>query len=153
MDRRIVVGVDGSTHSREAWRFALEEARLRHAKVQVVHAYRGPPSGRPSGFTSPVTWPSRDFLETQALRVLDQTIGIVPPDVTADRIATPESPATALGRIGRGADLIVIGSRGRGGFAGLLLGSVGQQVVRHAPCPVVVVPAVEGVGVDTDETS
>ncbi len=143
MQRRIVVGVDGSTHSREAWRFALEEARLRDAKVQVLHTYRGPPSGRPRGFTSPVTWPSRDFLEAQALGVIDHTIGVAPGDITVERIATPESPAAALRRLGLGADLIVIGSRGHGGFAGLLLGSVSQQVVRHAPCPVVVVPAVE----------
>lgn len=143
MEGRIVVGVDGSTHSREAWRFALEEARRRHAKVQVVHAYRAPPTGRPRGFTSPVTWPSRDFLEAQALEIIDHTTGVVPKDVTVERVAAPESPADALGRIGRGADLIVIGSRGRGGFTGLLLGSVSQQVVRHAPCPVVVVPAVD----------
>ena len=57
-----------------------------------------------------------------------------------DAIAVHGSAASALLKTAKGADLIVVGSRGRGGFAGLLLGSVSQQVVQHAPCPVVVVP-------------
>lgn len=144
MERRLVVGTDGSTTSRMAWQFAVEQARLRQSVVQVVHAYRGPPGARPGGYTSPPSWPSRDFLETQALDVIDHTIGTDAHGIDVERLVTPESPAAALQRIGRGADMIVIGSRGRGGFGGLLLGSVSQQVVRHAPCPVVVIPAVQG---------
>lgn len=132
-----------------AWRFAVDQARLTDAVVQVVHAYRGPPGARPDGYTSPPSWPSRAFLEAQALAVIDETIGTVPQGIDVERIVTPESPAAALQRIGRGADLIVVGSRGRGGFAGLLLGSVSQQIVRHSSCPVVVIPAVPSPSVDS----
>jgi nucleotide-binding universal stress UspA family protein len=132
---RIVVGVDGSESSTCALRWALDEAETRGAGLTVLMAwdYLSPP-GRET-FD-----PAYD--EEVALEVLD---GIVRP-LAAERPAVPvetravcDFPARALLEAAADADLLVVGARGLGGFAGLLLGSVSQQCVTHAPCPVVVV--------------
>jgi nucleotide-binding universal stress UspA family protein len=135
----IVVGVDGSCGSREALRFAVEEARLRNAALRVVTAWHVRPIAYSGGF--PVAVDSREYEKSaeavgvEALAALrEETVGV---DVV--RLAKEGPAAQVLLQEARGADLLVVGSRGHGGFASLLLGSVSQQVAHHASCPVVIV--------------
>lgn len=137
---RIVVGVDGSSESREALRWTLEEARLRDATVRAVHAW-----GNPFLFT-PGFGPPEDFefpaLHEAAEKLLSSTVAEVAgenPDVEIEEVAGEGPAASVLVEQAKGADLLVVGSRGHGGFVGLLLGSVSQQCAHHAPCPVVIV--------------
>lgn len=143
--RKIVVGVDGSGHSRRALRWAIDEARTRGAVLEVVHAYV-PPESLYAPY-SHLEWQEisarlEKDARADAERLLDDVIAEqVAPDVEVHRtIQATRQPARLLISLARDADLLVVGSRGRGGFAGLLLGSVSQQCVHHAPCPVVVVP-------------
>jgi nucleotide-binding universal stress UspA family protein len=137
---RIVVGVDGSEHARRALRWALDEARLRHATVEAVHAWRWTPAGDLGGLALPVT--ALEGVEAAAAReTLDDALAAEPAgDVPLERRLVSGAAAHALLDAAKGADLLVVGSRGHGGFTGLLLGSVSQQVSHHAPCPVVIVP-------------
>lgn len=136
---RIVVGIDDSPAATDALRWALEEARLRGATLEVVHTWTFPlatelPGGEVSRLVAD--------LERAASEVLDEVVdGIVgvDPGVKVVRRAIEGPPAQILIEAAVGADLLVVGSRGRGGFAALLLGSVAQQCVHHSPCPVVVV--------------
>jgi nucleotide-binding universal stress UspA family protein len=149
--RRIVVGVDGSPGSLEALRWALAEAGLRGAEVRVVHAWMVPlidAVPEPWAIGSPTLGPSEDqvheHLEAAARKVLDASMEEArpaDPGVEIEGELAEGRPAAALLAAAQDADLLVVGSRGRGGFAGLLLGSVSAQCVHHAPCPVVVVPA------------
>lgn len=140
---RIVVGVDGSTTAQRALRWAYEEARLRRAAVDVVHAWHVSYLATDRYLAS--TGNEWDWLEAAGRKTLDAAVDDVDPS------ALPESPgrelvygsaASAIIERARDADLVVVGARGFGGFAGLLLGSVSQQVARHADVPVVVVPHV-----------
>jgi nucleotide-binding universal stress UspA family protein len=138
----IVVGVDGSETSRAALRWAVEEARLRHARVRAVHAwwvYPMLPPDRP-----PAAEGSEQFGDDASERVqafVTETLG-KRPDVEVTAVAVQGAQASAaLVDAAKDADLLVVGSRGAGGFAGLLLGSVSQQCTHHAPCPVVIVPS------------
>lgn len=138
---RIVVGVDGSENSRSALRWALEEARLRHAAVDVVHAWQLPHQGGypiVGAFELPV-----GELEAGARQLLDRAVGGADTRglEEVEPILVCGSAARAMLDTAKGADLLVVGSRGRGGFTGLLLGSVSQKVLHHATCPVVVIPA------------
>lgn len=131
----IVVGVDGSDDARRAVEWAVDEARARGWTIRLVHSWEFPkPSPSPDGGLAPV-----DF-EGVANRVLDEAAEAVPDDVTVEREVANDNPAQALIRCSQQAELVVVGSRGIGGFKGLLLGSVSSQVVNHAQCPVVVVP-------------
>jgi nucleotide-binding universal stress UspA family protein len=136
---RIVVGVDGSENARAALHWALDEACLRNAAVDVVYAWHMPYlDGYPYGVVD--VHPGE--FERDARQLLDKIVGGV--DSTGVPAVEPilicDGAARALLDTAKGADLLVVGSRGRGGFTGLLLGSVSQQVVHHAPCPVVVIP-------------
>lgn len=137
---RIVVGVDGSEPALGALRWALDEARLRRAAVDVVHAWLPPQMyGYPYAMVDlhldQVEAGSRELL-TRIIQEADTTgVPAVEPILVAD------GAARALLDTAEGAELLVVGSRGRGGFTGLLLGSVSQQALHHGPCPVVVVPA------------
>jgi nucleotide-binding universal stress UspA family protein len=136
---RIAVGVDGSGGARAALAWAVEEARLRGAELDVVHAWHVPYVG--SEAYAMVTI-DQDALEEGARATLDEMLAEVDTEgvsITKRIVTGPAS--TALLEAGEGADLLVVGSRGRGGFAGLLLGSVSQQVIHHTNRPVVVVPA------------
>jgi nucleotide-binding universal stress UspA family protein len=134
---RIVVGVDGSDLARAALRFAVDEARLRGATLEVVTAWYEPYVA-PTMATVAV---DPTLLEEGADKTLDAAVdGIDTSGVEIRRSIRRGRPAEALLEAARDADLLVVGSRGRGGFTGLLLGSVSQQVVHHATCPVVVVP-------------
>jgi nucleotide-binding universal stress UspA family protein len=137
---RIVVGVDGSEASVRALRWALEEARARHATLDVVHAWHLPPAG---GYPYLAGYANLKVFEEDAHRVLAGVLeraglegapGVEP-------IVVQDAAGRVLVDAAKGADLLVVGSRGRGGFTGLLLGSVSQYVAAHAPCPVAIIPA------------
>ena len=140
--RVIVVGVDGSEESRSALRFAVEEAGLRDAAVHVVHAWWALPELEAGAPVPAMGWETlrdheaRRFIEEFVERTLDGArTGI---EITAVPVQG-RTAAAALLEASKDADLLVVGSRGLGGFLGLLLGSVSQQCVHHAGCPVVVV--------------
>jgi nucleotide-binding universal stress UspA family protein len=139
---RIVVGVDGSPSSRAASAWAVTEARLRGATVQAVHAWEVPMIYGPVGATFP--YDTTD-LERSARAVLDEVVDEAVAatggqEVAVERIVTPGGPAASVLGTAEGADLVVIGRRGLGGFKRLMLGSVSENIARHAPCPVVVMP-------------
>ena len=137
MAARIVVGVDGSTAARKALEWALDEARLREAELDVVYAWHYPYfAAMPTGV--PII--ESELLEEGAEKTLAAALEDVDTSgVTIHRRTVSGPAAMALIEMSEDADLIVLGSRGHGGFAGLVLGSVSQQVVSHAHCPVVVV--------------
>ena len=136
----IVVGVDGSDHARRALEWAAGEARLRGAKLVTVHAWHMPTAAF-STYTASLIDPetfkraAEETLAAATAAIEGTADGIV----VERRVAEGPAAHVLLGQAER-AKLLVVGSRGHGGFAGLLLGSVSQQVVHHARCPVVVVP-------------
>ena len=134
---RIVVGLDSSAESVRALRWALDEARLRGAELQLVHAY---PTPELVALPAVVTLPSDDELRVAAREVIDEQLQKVGGSDEVEITTTVRSggAAAVLCEVAEGADLLVVGARGLGGFRGLLLGSVTHQVVAHAPCPVVV---------------
>jgi nucleotide-binding universal stress UspA family protein len=136
--RRIVVGIDGSASGRLALEWADAEAAARGAELEVVHAWRVPYLGGP--FAASVALEPKPF-EKAARSTLDEAVA----DIAVGRGVVPtltfDGAASALLTAGKSADLVVVGARGVGGFAGLLLGSTSHQVVHHAECPVVVVPS------------
>jgi nucleotide-binding universal stress UspA family protein len=141
----IVVGVDHSAGAREALRFALAEARLRGASLRAIHAWPPPYTGAGFGFTeSAYRADELSELRSAAESALDLTIEEAIPDageVEIERRVIEGAPAGVLVDQSRNAELLVVGSRGLGGFRGLLLGSVSQQCAHHAACPVVIVHA------------
>ena len=132
----VVVGVDGSEESKETLRFALEEARRRHATLHVVHAFT---EWEPIPGTREIEV-DRSPQEREAWLALlvRDVIGEVE-DVEIRQSTVEDDAAPALLAAAQTAELLIVGSRGHGGFSGLLLGSVGQQCAHHAPCPVVIV--------------
>jgi nucleotide-binding universal stress UspA family protein len=139
----IIVGVDRSAGSEEALRFAFEEAQLRGATLRAVHAWQFGYIGAPSlEGTVPVLGAELDEHRSAAEAVLDAMVREAIPeagDIRIERRVVEGAAAAVLVEESRGADLLVVGSRGHGGFAQLLLGSVSQQCAHHAECPVVIV--------------
>jgi nucleotide-binding universal stress UspA family protein len=140
----IVVGVDGSRPSKRALRFALEEARLRGASLQVVHAWKHATGGLYTYYTGGVGRqlggpPRTREQEEQEWLARFVRCAVLGSDVPVVQRAVEGDPGHVLSEAAHGAALLVLGSRGWGGFTGLLLGSVGQHCVHHAPCPVVIV--------------
>jgi nucleotide-binding universal stress UspA family protein len=136
---RIVVGVDGSTGSHRALDWALDEARRREARVVVVHCWTLPMSGGVYGIMPMVNVVAmEDAAHALAQNAVDaaETSGLPPVEYTI--VAGRASEVLVAEAID--ADLVVVGSRGVGGFHGLLLGSTSHDVIHHAPCPVVVIP-------------
>ena len=137
--KTIVVGVDGSAHAEAALEFALEEAALRGASLRVVSAWELPSSVAVGGVYTPEVF---DVFPQEAQTILSKALARateLQPAVPVEGKVIEGSAAAALLEEARDAAMLVVGSRGRGGFASLLLGSVTQQVVHHAPCPIVVV--------------
>ena len=134
---RIVVGVDGSPLSINALAFAIEEARLRHGHLHVTYAY--------PVMEKPVTGsPDKDYYEQVEAEAREFMEGIMSGAPSTDGLevewlAVPGNPAEVLIEASRGAALLVVGSRGVGGFMGLMMGSVSTQCVHHSHCPVLVV--------------
>lgn len=139
---RIVVGVDGSATGDAALAWALAQARNTGASVQVVSAWQYPEMGELMG-VNPFELQHDDFegAASAVVREALQRAG-AHDDVTVDPVVAMGRPAGVLLELAADAEALVVGSRGRGGFAGLLLGSVSQTCVQHAPCPVVVIPPV-----------
>ena len=141
----VVVGVDGSDGAKAALRFALDEAKLRRARLRIVHTWQfGYIGVSGSEGLSPVLGADLSDLRRKAEVALDAALHEAAADangVAVERRVSEGAPATVLVDESRGADLLVVGSRGHGGFAGLLLGSVSQQCAQHAACPVVIVRA------------
>ncbi len=140
----IIVGVDGSSHSRRALDWAINEAAIRHAPLTVVTVQQA----MTSFWDGPLIYPGDAELAEHARKMVqeetDEALGNLaedarPPAVTV--LAVPGLPAEAILGVAKEADMIVVGSRGAGGFKKLLLGSVASQVTRHAHIPVVVIPA------------
>jgi nucleotide-binding universal stress UspA family protein len=136
----IVVGVDGSPASRAAIDLAIREARLHGRPLRLVHAFVWPTLGVYVG-PSP-QGPPEGGLAAEADRLLREALayateGGADLEITGEVVTGAEAPVL-LGEAGHAA-LIVLGSRGLGGFTGLLVGSVAQQVVSYAPGPVLVV--------------
>jgi nucleotide-binding universal stress UspA family protein len=134
---RIVVGVDGSASSKAALAWALRQAALIGATVEVVAAWGFPLYVGDADFW-PVDVDLEDIVTHQLQRVLDE---VVPPDcsVPLRAVVVPGPPVVALLDRAVGAELLVLGSRGHGEFAEMVLGSVSLHCVARAPCPVVVV--------------
>jgi nucleotide-binding universal stress UspA family protein len=137
---RLVVGVDGSDSSARALGWALAEGRLRRARVDVVHAWL-PPYVMPAPYAGmPLDLEAAEKAAGELVdRLLDRE-DLARQPALVERIAVRGTPARAILETALGADLVVLGTRGRGGFAGLLLGSVTHHVAHHASCPLVVVP-------------
>jgi nucleotide-binding universal stress UspA family protein len=137
--KTIVVGVDGSQHADAALAFAAEEAALRGTRLLIVCAWQIPMAFGPNAFyprelLGGLGDDARSIVQAAVARVRE-----LQPQVACEGKAVEGHPAAALLEEAADAILIVVGSHGRGGFTSLLLGSVSQQVVHHAPCPVVVV--------------
>lgn len=138
--KKVVVGTDGSEASYEAVRWAASEAAAHGAELEIIHSWSLPALSDPVAMM-PLSLPVDEFVK-QAERVRDHAVALAR-EAGCERV---------VGRVERGlaaeflvaasktADLVVVGTRGHGGFVGLLLGSVAQQVATHAACPVVVVP-------------
>lgn len=141
----ILVGIDGSEHSRDALEWAVREAALRHTPLTVLTVQQAVANYWTG---SPVTYPGDPELTEKAQQMAqeetDSVLKLVgeasrPPSVAVEAICG--MPAEVLLHAADGADMIVVGSRGAGGFKRLLLGSVSTQVTHHANCPVVVIPS------------
>ena len=144
----IIVGVDGSGHSRRALEWAIREASVRHSPLTVLTVQ--PPAAVYWGMGAAVPIPylyDQDLAE-QVLKMAEEETNSAlekfgpesrPSSVTVRAVVA--LPAEALLKAAADADMLVVGSRGAGGFRRLLLGSVSTQVTQHAHCPVVVIPA------------
>ena len=140
--KSIVVGVDGSDSSRAALVWAYDEAAHHDASITVVSTWHPPamPMTPPYGSLPPegyASQPQRDALDLLERFVADLDARTPPVDVRTQ--VEQGNPAKVLIERSKEADLMVVGSRGHGGFRGMLLGSVSQHLVAHADCPVVVV--------------
>jgi nucleotide-binding universal stress UspA family protein len=142
----IIVGVDGSGHSRRALDWAIHEAAIRHAPLTVLTVQQV----MRSFWAGPMLYAEDTELAENARKLAqdetDEALGELaedarPPEVTV--LGVPGFPAEEILAVAKDADMIVVGSRGAGGFKKLLMGSVASQVTHHAHIPVVVIPAEE----------
>jgi nucleotide-binding universal stress UspA family protein len=140
----IIVGVDGSVHSRKALEYAAKEAVAHHTSLTVltVHQAVRDVYGSPSHYAddTSLTEKARQAAQAETDEVL-AGLAERPESVTVK--AVHGLPADEIVKAAEGADLVVMGSRGNGGFARLVLGSVATQVSYHANCPVLIVPAAD----------
>jgi nucleotide-binding universal stress UspA family protein len=144
LSEHVLVGVDGSANSQRALAWALAEARVRQAPLTVVHSWEPvvfPAFGMVSPYddTELLRAAAEELVRGQVRKAVGDT-----DDVVIDVRVTPDRPADALLYLAKRATVVVVGSRGRGGFAPLLLGSVSHKLLHHAPCPVVVIPPEHG---------
>lgn len=138
----VVVGFDGSEHARAAVDWAAPEARARNLPLTLITAFAPPVGGSSFSFGAYLSPDALDDLTERVQADLDTVADDVRarfPGLQVNAEVLMGSPASALVEASEGATLAVVGSRGLGGFRGLLLGSVGVQVATHAECPTVVV--------------
>lgn len=142
----IIVGVDGSIHSVRALEWAINEAAIRQTPLTVLTVQQPL-----RGYWGPVVYPGdEEFIEHARKVAQEETdtaldklgAGPRPPEVTV--LSLLGAPAETILEVARDADMIVVGSRGAGGFTKLLMGSVSSSIAHHAHCPVVVIPADNG---------
>ena len=139
MTKKIIVGVDGSSGSQRALEWAVNEAAIRNAELVVVHAWHFPAAAYvPYVPAASITTGVMEEAGEKLLAEMESAIDIAP-TVRIRNVVVEGTPASRLFHEAEDADLLVVGTRGHGGFAGLLLGSVSQQCAHHAPCPVVIV--------------
>jgi nucleotide-binding universal stress UspA family protein len=139
----IVVGVDGSECSISALHFALEEARVRHARLRIVVVWHVPLAAYGAGWAPPPPHLTEDA-EAAAGEILDSAAKLAQEgdgEVEIERVVREGQPAQILVEEAEGAELLVVGCRGRGGFRELMLGSISHQCALHARCPVAIVRA------------
>jgi nucleotide-binding universal stress UspA family protein len=138
----IVVGIDGSKGSLHALRVAIDEARVHDAKLTAVNAWHIPAISYEAAAWEIVPSERNTYVKA-AQGLLDKSleeVGAAASGVSVATVVREGQAADALCEEADGADLLVVGSRGYGGFRGLLLGSVSQQCAHYAPCPVLIVP-------------
>jgi nucleotide-binding universal stress UspA family protein len=141
----IIVGVDGSPESSRALRWAIEEAQLRNTAVRAIYAWEYPPllgAGDPFRVGAAEKSLLIDPKELQQLaetRLADAVAEATSDPDAVEEEAVQDHPAQRLIEAAKEAELLVVGSRGHGGFAGLLLGSVSHACAQHAGCPVVII--------------
>ena len=138
----IVVGIDGSEGSERALEFAANEALLRKRGLRIVAAWHVPAPVYGGGFVVP-TLPATDFEDSMRAAAEREAAAAMErhPEIVSELVVCEGNAAAALLEQSADADMLVVGSRGLGGFRGLLLGSVGHQCAQHAHCPVVIIPA------------
>ena len=146
----IIVGVDGSGHSRHALEWAIKEAAVRHSPLTVLTVQQPASAYWGVGAAVPVPYPYDQDLGELALKMAQEETSSAlenvgpegrPSSVTVRAVLA--MPAEALIKAAADAEMLVVGSRGAGGFRRLLLGSVSTQVTQHAHCPVVVIPSTD----------
>jgi nucleotide-binding universal stress UspA family protein len=141
VDGGVVVGHDGSGCAQEAVQWAARLAERAHWPLHVVRAWRIATAPQPASWAPGFVPPISDYEQAVQADLESDVADVLGAErarsVTCHVVHAP--PVRALIQAAEGADLLVVGARGRGGFAGLLLGSVSDQVAHHAPCPVTVV--------------
>ena len=142
-ERRIVVGVEGSGYARAALIWALEEAHHRGAVIEVVTCYSPTyvPAAPDLGYVPLDSFDLAAEVEKMQGEVIEAAIEAsdFSDEVEIRRVLQKGRPADTLMTAAEGATMLVVGNRGRGGFAGLRLGSVSQAIAHHSPCPLVIV--------------
>lgn len=133
---RIVVGYDGSTDSDLALAWATRESKVLGASLELISTWEMPTglgwSGIPSNYN-----PAADV--QPALDKAMESVRVAHPEITITALVVQGPPGPTLVEASRGASLLVVGTRGHGELAGLLIGSVSQYSIAHAHCPVVVI--------------
>jgi nucleotide-binding universal stress UspA family protein len=138
---RVVVGIDGSPEAETALRFAADEAAKRGLPLRIVCAWEAPAGtyiGEAFAPTADGIVEAEHHADDVLRAALERLAGGAA--IETEALAVEGSPAKVLIEQSRDAALLVVGSRGRGAAAGLLLGSVSQKLTQHAPCPLAVVP-------------
>jgi nucleotide-binding universal stress UspA family protein len=133
---RIVVGVDGSSSSRDALTWAVRQAHLTRSTLEIVMAWQWPPS---YAWVVPIPddWDPEEEMR-QSLEAIVRELRSANPDLAIDPRLVNGHPVPVLVEASKGADLLVVGNRGYGEFAGMLLGSVSEHCATSAHCPVLV---------------
>ncbi|WP_255637874.1 universal stress protein [Amycolatopsis sp. DSM 110486] len=139
VDGPVIVGVDGSPTSDAAIGWAFEEASRRHTRLVALHAWQDSCSGRPFGESHAT--PLIDVGEAEERALAQRLAGRRErfPDVDVELVVERDRPSDRLIEYGKDAAVVIVGSRGRGGFTGMVLGSTTHALLHHADCPVLVV--------------